>query len=215
MSGSCPKGCRRRWFEAGREGLVLRHPLAPARRVSQKLRTPQHLAADYQQMLTVVTGLPRRPALEVHDTLGGVGGMFVPSQNVILLDWQELDAIAARLRIDHAEEVRRFTRPAWPWTWVSQTAIESHVFTAVMRRVLAHELGHALIVAGYPHPFGGDEEAGADFYAGRIAAILGYDERFGALVFHELGCTGASCTHPRPGVRARAFVIGYREQRAA
>ena len=59
---------------------------------------------------------------------------------------------------------------------------------------------------------GADDEAGADFYAGKLDASMGRSRDLGAMFFFAIGCTGISCSHPAPELRASAYLAGHDAQ---
>lgn len=208
MNRSCPKGCEARGL--GRHGAWGRLTHA-----TRTVPITRELWNDYRRLSEVLRDIDTPPRLEVHEDLGGVGGEFIGSQWLIRLDLQDVLSIARSIREQRWDESVAFTRRAVPQPWISRSDVVRATNRAVLLRMLAHELGHAAHFAGTPIPRDHDKEAGADFLAGAISAVTDLDVQFGALVFHHIGCTGPSCSHPSPRERACAYVTGFQQQLAA
>lgn len=162
--------------------------------------TPRHLGRSYLEMLDCVD-IPCAPRLVTVAWAKGMGGFYLPG--LIVVGLREGTDLAQRLwdlrfsnRVHPAHVQRRF----------------DELVRFVMQRVLAHELGHALLDAGYETPYY-DDEAGADYLAGRLDAAGGRSCALGQLLFWSIGCVGPQCSHPAPGQRAEAYTHGYTSQR--
>jgi hypothetical protein len=170
--------------------------------------TPKPLLGAWSEMLRLVPALPSTPTLVTLASAGGVGGFYVPGYVTVGLDdakgiaahiWQTEGAARVRALIERylARHGRRSTMP------------ERFLEMAVLARIAAHELGHALVDSGaYVAPHDHPEEA-ADHFAARLDAARGRDVDLGALVFHSIGCTQTHCSHPSPRIRARVYRAGY------
>lgn len=214
----CRKGCCRSAWPHGPEHIALDAPptLRGYRepRISRRLPTPQAMADAYASMLHAVKGLPP-PRLEFFDTLHGSGGLFFFDSWVIGIGLTDAGVIADALLRDHPDEVRRIALELAAGRRLARVDLRKIILGGVMGRVIAHELGHALLARGYRNPYAPDAEAGADFYAAKFDAARGKNGRLGQLVFHTVGCTGRLCTHPSPDTRAAVYAHGYNEQLAA
>lgn len=208
---SCVKGCvhsvvrdgaGRLGFRAGADGHFAR-----------LLDAPKEWRQAYADMVARLS-LPSAPTLEFFDTLHGVGGMFIPGDWAIAIGIADAKAITELLFTQHAAELVAYAKSLGAQRQVTVAHPYNVILGGVVGRIMAHELGHAVLFCGGVNPEG-DEEAGADYYAARIDAARGKDEGLGVAIFHSIGCTGSSCTHPSPEVRAGAYVHGYRDQRAA
>lgn len=216
MSEPCRKGCRDRAVRVGLKGLMTGSLLTGLHQITRKLSIPPEIARSYRDMTAAIGAFSEAPTLELHDTVHGVGGFFIPDQWAIIVGLEDQRVIARHLRTNHWSEAVRLTRLAMPGhVVVTEADVVRVTDRAAILRCVAHELGHAIRHVGFRDRFPADEEAGADYWAGRLSAVANLDGRFGEFFFHAIGCTGASCTHPAPMERARAFATGYREQRAA
>lgn len=167
---------------------------------------PLHRA--YGEMLALVP-LAYQPRLVVVDWAGGVGGFFTPGYVVVGL--REVKDIAKHLLRHHASAVRQ----AFSDSWFDSVRLWRELVHAVGERIVAHELGHALLAEGFQTPYPYDEEAAADYLAGMLGYRQAKNRRLGEAMFHSLGCTGDYCTHPQPRERAEAYRRGHDDMRDA
>jgi hypothetical protein len=152
------------------------------------------------------------PVLEFYDDLHGAGGMFIPADWAILVGVADMRRIAADVVRVSGHRVAEIMAGS---TGRRPTAQEVLGFTAeaATRRCMAHELGHALLSRGANNPYAPDDEAGADYYAGRLDAARDKNLEFGEMFFHAIGCVGPTCDHPPPDMRAAAYRAGYLDQK--
>lgn len=165
----------------------------------------------YREMADAVASV-RVPRLKFYDDLHDMGGLFVAADWVICLGIADMyriaDGVIASNRLLVEREVRKMATRAG----VPTPDLRNVVFGAAAGRCLGHELGHALLSLGYSNPYDPDEEAGADYYAGKFDSVRGKSPELGAAFFAEIGCTGSRCTHPAPLKRAQAYLRGHRDQ---
>jgi hypothetical protein len=141
-----------------------------------------------------VGGLP----LAWLETAGGRGGFF------------RGDLIAVG-----EDDVRAMTRailarlPALHRAW----AHGAEVYAAVIRVVLAHEIGHAVQAKLGTVRHGPRAEQEADLTAGWIAEALGWPAQGDAIVLEAAGAPPTSGSHPTPAARVAAYHEGRRRRR--
>ena len=141
-----------------------------------------------------VGGLP----LAWLETAGGRGGFF------------RGDLVAVG-----EEDVRRLTSavlaglPSLQGAWVRAP----EVYAAVVRVLLAHEIGHAVQAKLGVERRGPAAEQGADLTAGWIAEALGWPAWGDAIVLSAAGDPGTG-SHPSPAARVAAYREGRRMRRA-
>lgn len=211
----CPKGCLRRsrcLSDGSRVIESIDTAGNPAQDVARGVRTPSAISRAYGQMTSRVRSLEHAPKLEFYDNLHGVGGLFIPDQWVIAVGVQDIGEIADRLLAERGPEIEQIANELGMAKRVRVTDARQLVVVAGTCRCIAHELGHAILFRGEVNPFYPDEEAGADYYAGKIDAARRTDWRLGEMFFSAIGCRGPSCSHPSPEERAGAYLAGYREQ---
>ena len=170
------------------------------------VQTPDVLAAAYREMLGVVP-LASAPRLAVVASAHGAGGMFSPG--LIVVGKKDVLALVDQLVVDYDYELRRTVKPT---VWLRPHIVVRALRRMVSTRVVAHELGHALVHAGFRTPYPHEEEAAADYLAGRMDAACGRRTDLARLLFHAIGCSGARCTHPEPDQRVAAYECGYGDQ---
>jgi hypothetical protein len=212
---TCVKGCCKRTTRAGHERLVVEVPAflgMPHNAVAQKVAIPPRLLRAYADMTAKVRWPAGPPILEFYDDLHGVGGLFIPGDWVVAVGVRDTDEIADGLLREYGETLTALAREQGQRARVQVTKPRDVVRGAVVGRVMAHELGHALLALGLNNPHAPDVEAGADYWAARLDAARQKDWRLGELIFRAIGCTGLMCTHPSPAVRANVYVEGYRDQ---
>jgi hypothetical protein len=219
MRLQCPKGCERivaRLHDGSARFYGVRAPGFIEAKDSHRVRPPTGIAEEYTAMVALTSLARQPPVLEFYDDLHDVGGIFTGTDWAILVGVGDMQRIASRVLAHgyrHAERAymtryRGILRPG-------QQAVFNFVVQAATARCMAHELGHAIIRTGAANPFTPDDEAGADYYAGRLDAARGRDRALGEMFFWSIGCTGPSCNHPSPDMRAAAYRAGYDAQRAA
>jgi len=174
---------------------------------------PANLRKLFGEMLSCFSPTTMRtPRLSwVHSTCGS-GGVASPYQIILgAMDLREiaqrvlaslpmltpLDEMACRL---YRPDIRLFT--------------PDDVYHAVVRVVLAHELGHVFRFQNVPQRSVIEEEALADQLAGQIAECLGSDAVADRLVMQAVGCTEVVCSHPNPRARVAAYDTGRARVRA-
>ena len=170
------------------------------------------MRTDFEDMLRRTSLCDNPPSLEFFDDLHGVGGMFVPAQSVILIGMKDQRDIAATVVSRWAQQVAAIYAHSNGGKRPTPAELSGFALDAAIRRCMAHEIGHALLAAGHANPYEPDEEAGADYYAGKFDAARGKSRELGEMFFFSIGCTGPSCTHPAPAARAAAYRAGYDEQ---
>lgn len=211
----CQKGCVRdatrftngtMWFQTpNRSG-------ARDQKAAYQVAVPSELQQDYRKMVGM-TRLHSAPTLEFYNDLHGVGGLFLPAAWAILVGVRDMEDIATRMLQQFGDKVLRVYLSNPGASYPSYDMLFAYVRDAASRRCMAHELGHAIISKGAPNPYAPDGEAGADYYAGRLEAAAGNRSReLGEIFFWSIGCTGPSCTHPAPPVRAQAYGGGFHSQ---
>lgn len=165
---------------------------------SQWVGTPAELELIYERMLDAVQPR-RRPRLACRDRSGGGGGRWF-AHGVIVLGLSELAELARSVWQSLASS------PAWRGNLPGLPDVER----AVRILVLAHELGHELMWAGYRSSHDNHAEAAADYWAGWLVGHLGLvSSEFGAIVFAAIGCNRSGCSHPSSSTRSSAFRAGY------
>jgi hypothetical protein len=186
------------------------HGLAE-QRSAFRVPAPPATADEYAAMIQRTPLRDHPPGLEFYDDLDNVGGMFVGPDWVIMLGLADMQRLTCKVLTQWSPQVAAIYRSRSGATPNAHALYAFAVHSATLR-CLAHELGHALITAGSPNPFAPDGEAGADFYAGRFDAEMGRSPELGALFFLSIGCTGGSCHHPSPSIRATAHRAGFDAQ---
>jgi hypothetical protein len=183
-------------------------------KVATQVPIPDAMRKDFDIMVSR-TNLQNAPTLEFYSNLHGVGGMFVGDQWAILIGVQDQQEIAAAVFRRWPAELQRIYLRVNKGRIPSQTQLFNWTVEAAIRRCMGHELGHALRATGrYQSPYA-DEEAAADYLAGKLDALRNMSPDLGRMFFFTIGCTGPSCTHPEPTTRAEAYQRGYDEQRLA
>ncbi len=142
-----------------------------------------------------VAGIP----LAWLESAGGSGGFFRGD----LVAVGEID-----LRRITASIVAR--RRATPWREVAAFS----VYAAVVRVLLAHEIGHVLQAKLGLERHGLGAERQADVTAGWIAESLGWPEQDDALVMEEAGGDRPGASHPGATARVAAYREGRRLRRS-
>jgi hypothetical protein len=176
-----------------------------------RVADPPGTADEYATMIQRTPLRDHPPGLEFYDDLEDVGGMFVGPDWVIMLGLGDMQRLTCKVLRQWSPQVAAIYR-ARSGAPPSAEALYAFAAHSVTLRCLAHELGHALIVAGAANPFAPDGEAGADYYAGRFDAEMGRSPELGALFFLSVGCTGHACNHPSPSIRATAHRAGFDAQ---
>lgn len=213
----CQKGCCRQ-LARFRNG-TLRY-MAPAwhggaeTREARRIAVPGPLVAEFRALVACTTLKHDPPTFELYDSLGGVGGLFSFDNWVVMVGFADMQEIATRLISENRDELLRIFIVAHG-RFPERGELNTYVRGAAIRRCVAHELGHALIANGADNPFGRDEEAGADYYAGQLDHARGRNPRLGELFFSDIGCEGATCTHPTPAKREYAYRRGFNLRRRA
>ena len=179
-------------------------------RSATRVSAPPGMADEYVAMIQRTPLRDHPPGLEFYDDLGNVGGMFVGPDWVIMLGLGDMQRLTTKVLGQWSPQVTEIyrARSGAP----SAHALYGFAVHSATLRCLAHELGHALICGGSPNPFAPDGEAGADYYAGKFDAEMGRSPELGALFFLSIGCTGHSCDHPSPSIRATAHRAGFDAQ---
>ncbi len=205
---ACPKGCVR---HAVRHASGLAFAVAGQQKSARRVAIPPEARAEYDAMVARTPLHANPPLLEFYDDLHGVGGMFIPAAWAIIIGMKDQEDIAARVRQNWPNDLALVFREVNGRAPVGHELV-SFTFQAAVGRCMAHELGHALIRSGSVNPYAPDEEAGADYYAGRFDAAFGRNRKVGAMFFYSIGCVGPSCTHPAPATRAGAHAAGFAAQ---
>jgi hypothetical protein len=180
------------------------HNLSNLIRVLDVESTPQMFVDAYADMARVYK-YADPPRLLFAKSAFDTGGFFTPG--LIVVGLKDSKAIAENLAnvggmaLDNAIEahLRRTRRRL--------TSREAFILCAVRMRIIAHELGHALIHAGVSAQYD-DAEASADYIAGVLDGYRGEGIELGELLFWSIGCNGPSCTHPPPPARMGAYRAG-------
>jgi hypothetical protein len=210
----CIAGDEASWWIDGRHLDVVEPGARPPTITRyERLATPLDLAADFRRAYRAA-GLNGQLRIELVASAGGSDGFFVPG--LVVLGERDLRQLAQQIfmgpsfhRIDrHTGQILRL---------LGTVVIDrEQLYRFVRGRILRHELGHAAFhESGVVAPYGEDEEASADYFAGQLDAIDGANHALGEIVFHAIGCREAICTHPRPPERAGAYLYGYQDQAVA
>lgn len=171
-----------------------------------RAQVPSEIANAFQKMWELA-GFSCPPRLEFVRTLHGTGGLYV--NGLIVVGIADAEEIARSIWTEWGDRVKERARQICQNPWLSSTEVYEFVRVAVQGRIVAHELGHAMRDdLAEPTPFD-DEEAAADFLAGKLDALRGKDRELGSLIFYAIGCEGLLCTHATPCGRAHAYVTGY------
>jgi len=169
------------------------------------LPTPKILQTAYQEMLGYTT-LVHPPRLIFARGAFNKGGFFIPG--LIVIGERDSDAITENLWNTASDELTYVISDLLAARGVRVPSVYEFLRISVRGRILAHELGHALIHAGFRKPYR-DEEASADYVAGMLDAHRGRSLRLGELLFWSIGCLGPQCDHPPPRERQGAYRAGY------
>jgi len=183
----------------------------PAQKVANRVSTPFGMANAYTDMVSKIPGFSP-PTLEFYDDLHGVGGLFLADQWVIAIGVRDMEEIADHVFATRWAEVVQIVAQLAREQGMVVRDVRQVMIGMGMERCISHELGHSLISCGWHNPFAPDQEAGADFYAGKLDAARGQSWRLGEMIFRAIGCTGPTCDHPTPDGRSQAYVAGYNEQ---
>lgn len=204
--GTVTKICFRRTahWEVSESSVILRIGKKTTR--LERTRVPAAIGKAFKEMVWL-SGLACSPRLEFVRSLLGYGGAYLVG--LILLGVEDAREIAQNIWTKHKDFLtRRMLELCGKKK--SQRCQPGRLFqAAVQGRVLAHELGHAMRnFLGTSTPFD-NEEAAADYLAGKLDALRGENWRVGRVIFYSIGCEGLFCTHPTPCGRAHAYVTGY------
>lgn len=174
----------------------------------ERTRVPAVIRKTFKEMVWL-SGLACAPRMEFVRSLGGFGGAYLAG--LILVGVEDARELAQNIWAKHKDFLKR-RMLALCGKKKSQRCQPGRLFqAAVQGRMLAHELGHAMRdFVETPTPFD-NEEAAADYLAGKLDALRGEDWRRGRLIFYSIGCEGLFCTHPTPCGRAHAYVSGYED----
>lgn len=214
----CSKGCSRRVARYTNGTLAFQaHDVwgFPQTKQANLVPPPSGMQKAFSDMIACTTLRSHPPALEFYDNLHGAGGMFVPDQWVIMVGLRDMREIAADVAQRWPDELINLYAGGYGGRRASTPQLVEYSITAATGRCIAHEIGHAMIYKGYWNPYDPDQEAGADYYAGKLDAARGRSRALGKMFFFSIGCVGPSCDHPSPSVRAAAYDAGYDEQRRA
>lgn len=170
--------------------------------------TPRELAAAYSSMYRA-TDLSCAPRLVVVTSAGGAGGLFMPG--LIVVGREDALTIARRMWRQEHRRLRSTIAGYLLRHGIRTRNYLAFLEMAVLGRIVAHELGHALVYEGHETPFD-HPEAAADYLAGRLDAARGREGRIGEAIFRGIGCRELICSHPSPHGRALAYASGYRFQ---
>lgn len=133
-------------------------------------------------------------------TAGGLGGFF--RGDLVAVGEADVRGLSAAILARLA--ARRVV-------WASAPGI----YAAVVRVVLAHEVGHAVQAKLGVERHGPRSEREADLTAGWIAESLGWPEHDDALVLEAAGSPVPSGSHPGAVERVAAYRVGRQMRRAA
>jgi hypothetical protein len=216
VTSTYQKGCLRRVTRCARRASL--HALAfvaggvGGTSVAVRAAPPNGIENEYAQMIASTPLRASPPALEFYEDLHGVGGLFDAQNWAILVGIRDMCEIAASVISRWPKEVATLYLSGRPGFWPTAIALSTFAFDAAVRRCVAHELGHALRSWGASNPYAPDDEAGADYYAGRLDAACGRSRDLGEMFFYAIGCVGESCDHPSPPNRAAAYGAGFDAQ---
>jgi len=211
----CQKGCLRRVTRRTRgaaHALALVAGGALGAKIAVRAATPNSVENEYARMIASTSLLACPPALEFYDDLHGVGGLFSAPDWTIFVGIRDMQEIAAGVVSRWPKEIATLFVSGRVGVWPTAAAVFTFAFDAAVRRCVAHELGHALTSRGSPNPYEPDDEAGADYYAGRLDAARGRSRDLGEMFFYTIGCVGSYCEHPSPLYRAAAYRAGFDAQ---
>lgn len=171
--------------------------------------TPSHVRREFDAIVAQTALKP--PTFEIYDSLRGVGGIFIADQWAIIVGMDDMRQIAAAMQRNWPGPLAALLASAIGRRPRLEEIAEWLVWEATSR-CIAHEVGHALIYRGLGNPYHPDQEAGADYYAGRLDCARGNNLEIGKMFFQTIGCVGDLCTHPDPANRAAAYTAGYLAQ---
>jgi len=156
------------------------------------------MLGEYQRIVGAA-GLRRVPRLVWTWDTGGSIGFYSATENLIAIG----DAEVARLT---SEVANGYFRPVRYGGVITHDGLR----LAVVRVVLAHEVGHALQYEQGERGYGIATEGGADDIAGQIAKALGWNAEIDAKIMHAIGCRTNFCDHPSPAGRVEYYNQGRR-----
>jgi hypothetical protein len=201
------------WVDGARLHVIDPGARPPTITRYERLPMPPDLAADFRHAYRAA-GLVGRLRCELVASAGGALGFFVPG--LIALGERDLRQLAQRIFMGPG--FSRVDRQTGQLLCLLGTVVldPEQLYRFVRGRILRHEFGHAAFhESGIVVPYGDDEEASADYFAGQLDAVDGANYALGELIFHAIGCREEICTHPRPPERAGAYVYGYQDRMVA
>ncbi len=165
------------------------------------------LRKAFGEMIGVAGNLGCRPRLVFVESLAGSGGIY--ADGLIAVGLQDARQILEQVWAGNPATLIGRIRAVTGDAAMSIRQAANFLFVAVVARIIAHELGHAMRAQlGVRTPFS-DEEAAADFIAGVLDGARGRDREIGRRIFRAIGCEALTCTHPTPYERAWAYVAGH------
>ncbi len=172
------------------------------------LPTPLGIARDYHAVLALRPWRCRPRLLFVRNAAGS-GGLFLG--DYIVLGRDDIEGIAQQVwqsYIDHPSPQHLQVEDLF-WDRRRRFVSSEAVYAAVVRYLLAHEVGHEAVATHEPAPQVIDELR-SDINVGLTAGALGWDVELLRMVAHAIGCRRHpdDCDHPAPEERVAAVDRG-------
>jgi hypothetical protein len=219
MTPRCPRGCVRRIARHSDGAITFSLDYtadgAAEQKLSRLIPAPARVRVEFDEAVGRAGLRNEVTDLEVYDDLHGARGMFDAGPWVVLLGSRDVYAVGRTVAERWAKELTTLYANGNGGARASPEELLAYAVEAATRRYIAHEIGHALIAMGNPNPYQPDEEAGADYYAGKLDGGRGRSRALGEVIFHSIGCADPSCGHPSSSTRVRAYGAGYDAQKHA
>lgn len=195
-------------------GEYTRSFLPSSLRRFSRVAIPGHLR-EYFEEIRYETGLTGLIKLVMVKQAGGAGGLYIDGANGLVVVGQE-DTLELASQIWHEQFVKVSSASARVLKSQGYLVVSwAELLQEVRERVVAHEVGHAMLdLLEASTPYQGEERS-ADYLAGWLDGLLGKDREIGEALFYFIGCTEAVCSHPSPEWRRHAYSHGYDAGQAA